>query len=273
MLARLPDRAIAFEVPLMRRRCLPLVAAVVLAALTSCSRKDPLLPGTHAIAGHVKLRGFHVDRSGGFTGTRIIGDADGLPVELLYGSQVLARTTTENGMYRFDGVRPGGYNVRVRIIPGIEWVTRNIAVVNRDVAVGDTLLPTSIGSMLPVPNPFADTLQVYVPVDDTTRAKLALLDGGAHPVRTFFDHTILPAMYRVDLVLPPIPAASAPAYYWMTYSADGDVRAQLLIREPAVTTPAAAGASPHSGNQSEAYPLAIFRVARQLLKEKALLVH
>jgi len=254
----------------MRRRWIASAALFVLAATLSCSR-DPLFKaGTYTISGSVKLRGFHVDRNGDFAGTRIVGDADGLPVELLYGKQVLARTTTVDGLYRFDGVRPGGYNVRVRIIPGIEWVTSDIVVVTRDVAVRDTLMPTSIGSMLPVPNPFVDTMQVYFAVDDTTQAKVALLDGSARPLRTFFDHVIVPAVYRVDLVLPHLPAVGAPTYYWVTYAAGEDVRTQLLIREPAATAVASSHRAARAGKTSEASPFEA--LVRRLRREKAFLV-
>ena len=257
----------------MRRRWIAPAALLVLAVTLSCSR-DPLFrAGTYTISGSVKLRGFHVDTNGDFAGTRIVGDADGLPVELLYGKQVLARTTTVDGLYRFEGVHPGGYNVRVRIIPGIEWVTGDVVVVTRDVAVRDTLMPTSIGSMLPVPNPFVDTMQVYFAVDDTTQAKVALLDGSAQPVRTFFDHVILPAVYRVDVVLPHLSATGGATYYWLTYAAGEDVRTQLLIREsPATIAASARGALRGAGDRPGADPPPGFQMAGQLMSGKAIVV-
>ena len=247
----------------MTRRWILPATTLFLAALLSCAREGPFVPGNYSVSGNVKVRGFYLDRDGNFAGTRILGDADGVPVDLLYGTQVLAHTTSQDGSYRFDKVHPGGYAVRVRILPGVEWTIDDVVVVNRDVAVGDTLMPTSIGSMFPVPNPFVDAMTAYIPVDDTTDARVALLDLSGRLIQTFFDHPVLPALYQVSVSFPPLPAGSAPTYYWLTYSAGADVRAQLLVRESAV---APAGAAHGTGQalRHDTYPgasaLAQFRV-------------
>ena len=218
----------------MRGRWIRTVAALMVVMLAGCFEDSPFLPGTYSISGHVRLRGYYVDRAGNFTGTRIIGDADGVPVELVYGDEVLARTTSHDGVYRFDGIAPGGYRVRTRVIPGIQWETNPLVVTDRPLSVLDTLRISSLGDLFPVPNPFVDSISVFFQVYDSTEAKLARLDVGTRPVLTIFDHLIPPALYTVPVRLPPIPAGSAPILYWLTYSAGTDQRAQLLVRESGV---------------------------------------
>jgi len=216
----------------MNGRWIRMAALLVCVVTAGCIRDAPFVPGTSfSVSGHVKLRGYFVDDAGNFTGTRIIGDADGVPVDLLYGSDVVARATSRGGVYRFDGIAPGGYVVRARVIPGIEWQTRTLVVTNADLAVADTLRLSALGDLFPVPNPFVDSFSVVFQVRDTTEVKLALLDVGTQPVRTIFDHLIPPATYTVPVKLPPIPASSSPILYWLTYSGGPDMRAQLLVRE------------------------------------------
>lgn len=234
----------------MKRRPTVMVAALLLAAMVSCSREGPFVPGRYALSGHVKLRAYFVDRDGAFAGTRIIGDADGVPVELLYGKAVLATTTTRGGVYRFAGLSPGGYAVRSRPVPGIDRQTHDVVVGNQDLPVADTLELASVGDLYPVPNPFADSLLVLFQVADSMRVKLALVDVGGQPVRTFFDHLLAPATYQLDFTLQGLPAGSSPTLYWMTFRGDADLRAQLLVRESAVA--AVARARPAGSRASRA---------------------
>ena len=219
----------------MRGRSARFTLALVLAALASCGHGAPFTPkSTYALSGHVTLRGYYMDRDGNFTGTRVIGDAEGVPLELHFGDAVIARTTTHGGIYRFPAVRPGQYFVSTRIVPGIEWQTHPVTVVNSDLAVADTLRLSSLGDILPVPNPFTDSVTVSFVVHDSTEAtKLALVDIGGQPVRTFFDHPVPINTYTASMKLPLLPANSAPRLWWITFTSGPDLRAQLLVQEAA----------------------------------------
>src|SRR5262245_9448815 len=123
----------------MRGRWISMATALALFGAGCARDGDPFVPGKYSLSGPVTLRGYYVDPSGAFAGTRIIGDADGVPVDLLFGDAVVASTITADGVYRFTGLRSGGYRVRARVIPGIEWLTEPLVVTNRDVVAEDTL--------------------------------------------------------------------------------------------------------------------------------------
>lgn len=72
-------------------------------ALSACSRDQPSAPRPYSITGHLRLTGYLVDANGQFAGTRVMGDAEGIPVELLHGSEIVGRTTTVGGIYRSPG--------------------------------------------------------------------------------------------------------------------------------------------------------------------------
>jgi len=208
----------------------------LLVALAACSSDQPLAPGVRSISGHLRLTGYLVDPDARFAGTLVVGDIDGIPVELLYGSQVVARTTTVDGVYRFGGLRPGGYVARSRIIPGIEDETRPLTVADADVQAADTLRLQSLGDLFPVPNPFSDTARVYFQVYDTALVELALRDIEGRKVRTLLDLELRPALHTVIWTMR-APASGGPAEvpYWLTFNSGPDVRAQLLLwRRPSL---------------------------------------
>src|SRR5262245_16678286 len=95
--------------PNRMRRCAPLLAGLALAA---CEARDTTGPGFYTLSGHVTLTGYLVTPSGDFAGTKVVGDADGVPVELTFGDQVVARTQTVGGVYTFHGLAPGAYVAR-----------------------------------------------------------------------------------------------------------------------------------------------------------------
>src|SRR5262245_35517970 len=88
------------------------IALAALLLVAACSRDQPTAPRVHSLSGHVKLTGFLVSPSGFFVGTRVLGDADGVAVELQRGTEVVARTVTVAGVYRFAGLAPGAYVAR-----------------------------------------------------------------------------------------------------------------------------------------------------------------
>jgi hypothetical protein len=125
--------------------------------------------------GPPRLNGYLVDANGQFAGTRVSGDADGVPVELLHGSEIVRRTRTVDGIYRFSGLPPGGYVARSRAIGDIYDETNPMTIAISDVECADTLRLASRGDLYSYPNPFAtgDTMRISFDVPDTMRSPSA----------------------------------------------------------------------------------------------------
>jgi len=207
-----------------------------ISALAACSRDEPTAPGLHSITGHLRLTGYLVDVNGKFTGTKVLGDADGVPVELLHGSTVVGRTTTTDGIYRFSGLPPGDYVARSRVIGDIGDETKELVIALTDVSAADTLRLASRGDLFPCPNPFVDSMFIFFSVPDTARVDLGILDQGCNAIRSLLELQVPPARYHVlwdgrDQTGRPVTGS----LFWVTYVAGNDVRAQLLFR----------GGSPH----------------------------
>jgi len=45
-----------------------------------------------------------------------VRDADGVPVDLMHGTQAVAHTLSVKGIYRFEALAPWEYIARVRIV-------------------------------------------------------------------------------------------------------------------------------------------------------------
>lgn len=203
-----------------------------LAALTACARDQPPAPQQlYSITGHVRLTGFLVDHDGAYAGTRVVGDADGVMVELLHGSKVVGRTTTVDGAYRFSGLKPGDYRARSQVVGDIGDRTTQMVIAVSDVVAADTLRLSSRGDLFPVPNPFADTTQVYFDVSDTMWVDVNVLDVGGNFVKNLISLEVLPMRHAVfwygrDTMGRPVPGS----LFWVTFVAGNDIRAQLLFR-------------------------------------------
>ena len=115
------------------------------------------------------LVGHLVDAGGTVGGTREVQDADGVVVELLYGTTVVARTKTTGGNYTFRDLAPGGYRCRSWLTPAINDSTLPLTITQGDIVIGDTLRLVSEGELTPVPNPFAAETIVYFTLPDTER--------------------------------------------------------------------------------------------------------
>jgi FlgD Ig-like domain len=209
-----------------------LVAPVLVAVgLGACGRDGPTAPGRYALSGPVILRGFLVDADSRFAGTRVVGDADGVAVELTDGARVLARTTTVGGTYRFTGVGPGAYTVRARVNDAVAYETRTLTVSRNDLAVLDTVRLTSAGDLYPVPNPIDQGAVVYFTMDAFIPVTLEVRDPSGELVRTLDFQGVSPGLF--ETLWNGLDNAGQPAtgpLYWLTYSGpDGD-RAQLLFR-------------------------------------------
>ncbi len=127
------------------------LALACLAAACGCSSDRPMAPRAHALSGHVVLSGPFVDAAGNLAGTRVLGDADGVAVELLDGNRVLAHTTTTAGVYRFTGLVSGVYTARTRVNEAVQDETNPLTIADADIAAADTLRLAASGDLFPVP--------------------------------------------------------------------------------------------------------------------------
>jgi len=203
-----------------------------ISALAACSRDPPSAPQLYSITGHLRLTGFLVNTDGGFAGTRVLGDADGVAVELLHGREVVGRTTTVDGVYRFSGLRPGDYVARSRVIGDIGDQTVPLVIAVSDVSSADTLRLVSRGDLHPVPNPLVDTTQVYFNVPDTMWVDMKIVDVGGNAVQSLLSLEVMPGDQAVFWNgRDQMGRRATGPLYWVTYAAGPDVRAHLLFKQ------------------------------------------
>jgi hypothetical protein len=226
----------------MQARAVPAIAALALAALGSCGR-DPVstAPRPHSIRGRVTLVGSIVDAGGTFVGHRTVQDADGVTVELHYGSQLVGRTRTVDGIYTFSDLAPGAYVVRTSMAGLFADQTVPLTIANVDVFSGDDLHLASFGDLYPVPNPIGAETLVYfqLPEPDTQYVEIRLWDAAGDSVRTLLRGRRPPGLNQVrwdgtDRNDVPVTGQM----FWVTMTgAPYDVRAQLLFRSSALARP------------------------------------
>lgn len=208
-------------------------AALSLAGLllTSCGRDAPSGPTVHSITGPVLLKGYLLDENSRFLGNKLVADADGVRVQLLYGNQVVAETLTENGIYRFTGISQGGYMARTRVIDAVSDDTQTITVANYDVVVTDTLRLTARGDLTPVPNPIGSFTQIYFDIADSAHIQVDVQDLSGNLVRRLTSRQAFPGLNAVNW--DGRDASSQPArgdIFWVVFRSGFDERAHLLFR-------------------------------------------
>lgn len=206
-------------------------ALATLAIAFSACTPQPTGPQAHSITGHVKLTGFLVNSGGGFAGTKVVGDADGVPVELVYGSRVVARTTTVDGIYRFTGIAPGGYFARTNPVGPNADQTEDLTVANYDIAVADTLRLVSVGDLRPTPNPIGTGSWVYFEIPDSQYVEVKVHDMGGTPVRTLlaaFQPSGLRGAFWDGLNSSYVAAPGT--NFWVTFVSGADARAHLVFK-------------------------------------------
>ncbi len=205
-------------------------AALMVAALSACSQK-PTDPALRSITGNVVLRGYFIDTNGRPAGTRVVGDADGVRIDLVRNNRVIASTTTVNGIYTFTGLGTGVYIARTVSLGGIHDTTEALTIAVRDVAVTDTLRMYSRGDLYPVPNPFTDSTVVYFEVPDTMFVEVTIRDLAGNRVRSLVAGDLPSGLRQVTWDGRDEDGALAPAViHWMVYEADDNLRAHLLFR-------------------------------------------
>lgn len=214
------------------RHAVPVALALAI-LLAACGRKPPTqaLPGAYTLSGHVVLKGFLVAPDGTFAGTRVLGDVDGVPVELVAGTRVVDSTVTSGGVYTFTGVRPGGYIVRSLVFDTVGDQTDALNIVDHDLASADTLRLYSFGDLAPVPNPLPAETIIFFSLADTQHVDVRVVDLAGRPVRTILDEqrppgpnsTIWDGRY-------PDHTVADDSLYWLTFASGFERRLQLLFR-------------------------------------------
>lgn len=213
------------------RRIAQSLLAATLLSVSGCEDK-PTQPSTYAISGHVQLVGQMTAGDGQPLGTRTVTDADGVGVDLLYGSTAVAHVLTSDGAFRFTGVAPGGYFVRANIFGSLFAKSNGLTVANRDVALVDPLVLQSVGDLYPIPNPMDTLSTILFESTDVGTATLRVLA---------LDGTLVRQLYVTGMPSPSLYVTkwdgndshgtpAPPGSYWMTYAAGSDERAQLLFR-------------------------------------------
>ena len=197
-----------------------------------CGREGPTGPGTYALTGHVQLIGHITGTNGQHLETRVVSDADGVPVDLLYGNTIVATTHTTDGAFRFAGVYPGGYHVRARIFASLDTVSAGVTVPNRDVDVGPAIVLESVGDIYPAPNPIEAASVITFRTENLSNSALRVLALNGTVIRQLYASQMIdPGLYLAewngtDAQGVPLP----PGYYWLTFEAGTDQRAQLAFR-------------------------------------------
>jgi hypothetical protein len=215
-----------------------LLATALVAGGCSQEHDHGFRPSRQAISGHVRLVGQLTNTSGQWIGTRTVDDADGVPVELEFGDQVIATTTTTAGAFRFTGLAQGSYRVRARVPAPLAVRSSIVTIANADVAIGTPLTLESVGDLFPWPNPPGLTTQTLdFQVRDTMFVRMSIVDPGGRRVRLLQQGVLYPGFYPARWAgLDSLGTPVTGRYYWATFeawvSSDGphDERAQLLFR-------------------------------------------
>lgn len=213
---------------------LALIAGLALlgAALAGCGRDNPAEPAGYALSGRVQLVGRLTAANGQPLGSRLVDDADGVPVDLLLGNTIVARTHTVDGAFRFTGVAPGGYFVRANYEGAFGVTSPGLTVANRDVVAAAPLEMAAVGDLYPAPNP-VDSACAITFTSATARnveVRVIALDG------TVVRHLLVSSEESPGLFMTvwdgrdDSGAVPAPGAYWMRFTLGADERAALLFR-------------------------------------------
>ena len=212
---------------------LALACACALAfVLAACGRESPTAPAGHEISGPVVLVGFLTDSLSAFAGTRVVGDADGILVELVAGQAVVASTRTVRGRYRFTNVPAGAYRARARVTFDMIAETQTLTLAQGSLLVADTLRLRSRGDLFPVPNPFRRSQTAYFSLPVAEQVNLRVLDLAGSPVRQLFEGLLSAGLHQALWDgTDDAGDARAPGLYWFTLQDAQGTRVQLVIRQ------------------------------------------
>ena len=204
--------------------------ALTLAACAKRTTQPEILP-LHSISGRVRLIG-HVVRSDGIViETRVSDDADGVDVILTHGPNVIGHALTVHGVYTFTRLPPGDYVARANVIGAVVDSTLRMTLANYDVFANDTLLFTSAGDILPVPNPMGASADIYFQLADTATIAVRVLDLSGNTVRTLWSGGLGGGLHFFTWDGTDEHGAQAPQQlFWATVKGPNEARAQLLFR-------------------------------------------
>jgi hypothetical protein len=210
--------------------------AIPVIAVSGCGRDQPTAPTPHTLSGPVELTGYLVASGGQFAGTKVVTDADGIVVELLYANQVVATTKTVDGVYHFPNLNAGYYVARTRVHGVVGDTTEALTIANQDVTVRDVLRVRSHGDLVPVPNPFNPGLTnaIYFDLADSQVVDFEIRDLSGNVVRTLSQGTGFRAGFNhVNWnTLDDQGVAATDPIYWAIFTSGSDMRAHLLFRKP-----------------------------------------
>lgn len=213
----------------MRRRILFLAA--VAASLAACGRETTTAPPL-AIEGTVVLVGSVTNENGVVLGRKVIANADGVAVDLLFGASVVATTVTAGGHYSFPNLRTGAYIARARAAPAFSAQTQALTV-SAGPVTADTLRLVSQGDLDPYPNPSTDTLTTTFFTNGTEPGSLKIYDQRGNLVRVLLEGTFEFGTNRMPWNGRDVHGSRVPpGYYWVTFEEFGTLtRIQLVIRQ------------------------------------------
>ena len=219
--------------PAVARKLRGIAIAATLVVAAACATDEPTspYPGRYTLSGRVRLTGFLVNANGQFAGTRVVDDADGVRVELTYGSTVQAHATTVDGVYRFPNLSPGAYQTRAAVVGPIADKSNVFTIVDADLVAGDTLRLTSAGDLYPWPNPAADSVSISFNLAALQMAEVNIENLEGTPIRNLWSGPIGPGLRVVrwdgrDSANNVVRGSM----YWVTFESGLDIRAQLLFR-------------------------------------------
>jgi hypothetical protein len=203
--------------------------------IAGCAKPLSNQPSPHVLRGRVRLVGPEIAADGRFQRSRVVQDADGVPVELIFGGRggrVVAKTSTVAGEYRFDGLAPGGYAVRTAVYGPVSGQTRTLTIATADVVSLDTLVLASSGDLYPTPNPVGSATVITFALMDTQAVFLRVLDLNGVVVRTLLGGgQLIAGMHAVVWDgLDQAGVRRPDALYWLVLESNDDLRAQLLFR-------------------------------------------
>lgn len=210
-----------------------LTALILLALASACAKRstEPDTGGVHTLSGRVRLVGFVVRSDGVVEGTRVVDDADDVPVELLRGPTTLAMAYTVDGVYRFPGLVPGAYRARSVVLGSIMDQTADLTVKDGDLFSADTIELRSQGDIHPAPNPSGGFVVLSFAIPDTQFVRLRIQDVRGNVVQSLFGQELPMGRYEAAWTWRDLSGQPATdPYYWATFESGADRRAHLLFR-------------------------------------------
>ena len=233
--------------PIGRRLALAVLVSIPV-ALAGCGNHGPAAPPATAtnpppppppgISGQVTITARLTDAQGTVTGTRAMGDANGVSVHLFKPDGTLDSTLTQAGRYVFPVTVAGTYKVKAWVSPLDTVSTGELSFSPGDSVVAPPLAIASSGDLSTFPNPFpaAEGLAIELNLaGPTQRYELAALNLAGVQVWSYAYDNGLPGHYHIhwmgiDNAVPtpnPVPNGS----YWIRGRFNGRDHYNLVFKQ------------------------------------------